>query len=125
MGVSYSSGGRYSPSTMPMLAPPAVMICQRPGLKARAWKSRLLVPPPDRGDIVTHGGLVQLEAALAVGGGGRPQCDGSHSAARSGRSGRAPVLQTAPAPATATKRGSVTGRPRSQADWLSMYGISR
>jgi hypothetical protein len=21
------------------------MICQRPGLKARAWKSRLLVPP--------------------------------------------------------------------------------
>ncbi len=57
-----------------MPAPPAVMICQRPGLKAQAWKSRLLVPPPDRGDIVTHGGLVQLEAALAVGGGGRPQC---------------------------------------------------
>ena len=45
------------------------MICQRPGLKARAWKSRLLVPPPDRGDVVTHGGLVQLEAELAVGGG--------------------------------------------------------
>jgi hypothetical protein len=52
--------------------PPAVMICQRPRLKARAWKSRLLVPPPDRGDVVTHGGLVQMEAELAVGGGGRP-----------------------------------------------------
>src|ERR1017187_7266365 len=53
---------------MPMSAPLAVMICQRPGLKARAWKSRLLVPPPDRGDVVTHGGLVQLEAELALGG---------------------------------------------------------
>jgi hypothetical protein len=31
-------------------------------------------PAPDRGDVVTHGGLVQLEAELAVGGGGRPQC---------------------------------------------------
>ena len=38
-------------------APPAVMICQRPRSKARAWKSRLLVPPPGRGDVVTHGGL--------------------------------------------------------------------
>ena len=61
-------GRRYSTSSMPMSAPPAVMICQRPGLKAQAWKSRLLVPPSDRGDVVTHGGLVQLGAELAVGG---------------------------------------------------------
>src|SRR5258707_14751017 len=111
MGVSYSSGGRYSPSTMPMLAPPAVMICQRPGLKARAWKSRLLVPPPDRGDIVTHGGLVQLEAALAVGGGGRPPGDGSHAPACSGRSIRTPFVQTAPARARAPRGGGVHDPP--------------
>jgi hypothetical protein len=32
----------------------------------------LLVPSPDGGDVFAHGGLVQLEAELAVGGGGRP-----------------------------------------------------
>src|SRR5260221_12884020 len=95
---------------MALPAPPAVMICQRPGLKARAWKSRLLVPPPDRGDIVTHGGLVQLEAALAVGGGGRPQCDGRHAAARSGGSLRTPVLKTGPARPTGARAGALTER---------------
>jgi len=34
------SPGRYSTSSMPMSAPPAVMICQRAGLKARVWKPR-------------------------------------------------------------------------------------
>src|SRR6266568_3025969 len=92
------------------VCPAAVMICQRPGLKARAWKSRLLVPPPDRGDIVTYGGLVQLEAELAVGGGGRPQCDGSHAAACSGRSIRTPLLKTAPARTRATRWGALTDR---------------
>jgi len=32
----------------------------------------LLVPAPDRPDVVAHGGLVQPEAELTVGGGGRP-----------------------------------------------------
>jgi hypothetical protein len=34
-----------------------------------------LVPPPDRGDVIAHGGLVQLVAELAVGGCGRPLRD--------------------------------------------------
>src|SRR6266571_335090 len=44
----------------------------------------LLVPSPDRGDVAAHGCLVQLEAELAVGGGGRPQRDAGHAAARPG-----------------------------------------
>jgi len=36
----------------------------------------LLVPPPDRHDVLAHGGLVQLVAELRVGGCGRPQRDG-------------------------------------------------
>jgi hypothetical protein len=32
----------------------------------------LLVPPPDRRDVLAHGGLVQPVAELGVGGGGRP-----------------------------------------------------
>src|SRR6185437_3544851 len=45
----------------------------------------LLVPSPDRGDVATHGGLVQLVAELAVGRGGGPQCDGRHAKPRGGR----------------------------------------
>src|SRR5260221_13635173 len=110
---------------MALPAPPAVMICQRPGLKARAWKSRLLVPPPDRGDIVTHGGLVQLEAALAVGGGGRPQGDGGHAPACSGRSIRTPLLETAPARTRATRGGGVAARQGSSGDGGSLKARAR
>ena len=42
-----------------------------------------LVPAPDRRDVVTHGGLVQLEAELAVGRCGPPQCDDGHGSVRS------------------------------------------
>src|SRR5258708_24859637 len=38
----------------------------------------LVVPAPDRRDVVAHGGLVQLEAELGVGSGSRPQCDDGH-----------------------------------------------
>src|SRR5215831_15313810 len=41
----------------------------------------LLIPPPGGGDVVAHGGLVQLEAELAVGGRDRAQLDGGHVAA--------------------------------------------
>jgi hypothetical protein len=37
----------------------------------------LLVPPPDRRDVLAHGVLVQLVAELGIGGGGRPQRDSS------------------------------------------------
>src|SRR5215471_13060828 len=57
----------------------------------------LLIPPPDGGDVIAHGGLVQLEAELAVGGGGRPQRDGGHAAACSWRSPRSPSRKSAPA----------------------------
>jgi hypothetical protein len=40
----------------------------------------LLVPSPDRGDVVAHGGFVQLEAELAVGGHGGSQRDDTHAA---------------------------------------------
>src|SRR5712691_9692714 len=63
----------------------------------------LLVPSPDRGDVAAHGGLVQLVAELAVGGGGRPQRDGSQAAAASGRSIRTPSRKTAPARTRATR----------------------
>src|SRR6202035_3410795 len=35
----------------------------------------LLVPPPDRRNVLAHGGLVQLVAELGISGGGRPQRD--------------------------------------------------
>jgi hypothetical protein len=35
----------------------------------------LLVPPPDRRDVLAHGGLVKLVAELGIGGAGRPQGD--------------------------------------------------
>ena len=38
----------------------------------------LLVPPPDRGDVVAHGRFVQPVAKLAVGRRGRPESDRSH-----------------------------------------------
>jgi hypothetical protein len=40
-----------------------------------------LVPSPDRGDVADHGGFMQPEAELAVGGSGRPQRDSGHTAA--------------------------------------------
>src|SRR5262249_22943265 len=65
----------------------------------------LLVPPPDRGDVAAHGGLVQLGAELAVGGGGRAQRDGGHAAACSGHSARTPLRKTAPARTRAARCG--------------------
>jgi len=41
----------------------------------------LFVPPPDRRDVVAHGGLVQLVAELGVGGGSRAQRDDGRAAA--------------------------------------------
>jgi hypothetical protein len=40
----------------------------------------LLVPPPDGGDVLNHGGLVQLKAELTVRARGSPQADGGHAA---------------------------------------------
>jgi MFS family permease len=64
----------------------------------------LLVPPPDRGDVAAHGGLVQAEAELAVGRGRRAQPDAGHAAAQGGGwprcgwtlgAGASPVARTA------------------------------
>ena len=61
---------------------PAIRV-ERTGVGATLAR---LIPPPDGGDVVAHGGLVQPVAELAVGGGGRPQHDRSHAAAGSGHS---------------------------------------
>ena len=58
---------------------PAVRV-EGPGVEVALG---LFVPAPDRGDVAAHGGLVQLEAELAVGGGGRPQNDAGHAGAGS------------------------------------------
>src|SRR6516165_1989058 len=57
---------------------------------------RLVVPPPDRGDVVTHGRLVQLVAEFAVSRGGGPQRDGSHAEAGSRRSIAMTIVSPAP-----------------------------
>src|SRR5262249_60432142 len=44
----------------------------------------LLIPPPGGGDVAAHGGLVQLEAELAVRWSGRPHGNGGHAAGRPG-----------------------------------------
>ena len=82
-------------SIMPMSVPPAVMICQRCGVEGASVEVALdlLVPPPDRGDVVAHGGLVQLEAELAVGWGRWPQRDACHATACSGRSDQDTVAE--------------------------------
>lgn len=78
-----------------------------------AWAERagvelaldLLIPPPGRGDVAAQGGLVQLEAELAIGRGGRPQCEESHAAACSGRITSAPSRTAAPPGASRTGSG--------------------
>src|SRR6266851_3853840 len=85
----------------------------------------LLVPPPGRGDVVTHGGLMQLEAELAVGGCGRPQCDGGHAAACPGRSTSLPLMKVAPPRTRATRCGALTMRQRSWADSMSLKAMAR
>src|SRR5262249_36751709 len=75
----------------------------------------LLVPPPDRGDVAAHGGLVQLVAELAVGGGGRAQRDGGHAAACSGHSAGTPLRKTAPARTRAARCGAFTDLAIAQA----------
>ena len=49
----------------------------------------LLVPPPDRRDVLAHGSLVQLVAELSTGGGGWPQRD-----SRLGEAGLEPPVRT-------------------------------
>src|SRR2546429_8551382 len=50
-----------------------------------------LIPPPDRRDVVAHGGLVQPVAELGVGGGGRPERDSGLGKAGPARAARRPA----------------------------------